>query len=98
MLFNDEKKIKVDITNLVVKAEPRSNSANVEYCKPGIYKVLDTRNGYIKIGEGRYVNAAYAIPVEKTKEPVNKKFKEESKPISEDIKPVVEDTIEVGEE
>jgi hypothetical protein len=88
MLVN-KGKIEVEIDNLNVRNNPNLNAVVVETCKQGVYDVLDRKNGFIKIGDNKWVKAEYTKAIKETVVPEKKV---EEKPLFEDKK------IEVGEE
>jgi hypothetical protein len=90
LIGNKNKRVNVDINNLMVVSEPKNGASMVQKCVPGEYDVLDTVNGYIKIAEGKYINAKYTTPIKEIEK--KEQIKKEEKPLFEDKK------IEVGEE
>ena len=82
-------KIVIDIDNLNVRADGSYYSNIVETCKPDTYKVLDRKNGFVKIGEGKWVAEKFGKIIKEKEEK-----EEEPTPIIEDTQ--IED-VEVGD-
>ena len=88
MLSSNKKKVVVKIKNLNVRSNPNVDAPIVETCIPKEYDLLDQKNGFVKIADGKWVSAEYVEILESKAEHETKKKKKESS--IEDEEEVVE--------